>query len=196
MDVVSSTTLNLTAPASLPKGWQNVWITNPNSSPIWLANAILVVEDLFGDTDHDGLSDLWEWEHGLDPLIYQPENSSDGAFGDLDGDGVPNLIEEAFAPMGMDPRSPDSSRMPALKLEQGKAVFDYSKDKRTQINLLLEWSPDLDKWFKPGEVGYPSGLLNIDMGTGTNQTENRRIELPLLQVDRGFFRWAAERQTP
>ena len=98
--------------------------------------------------------------------------------------------------MGMDPRSADSNHMPALKLEQDKAIFNYSRDKRTKINLLLEWSPDLDKWFKPGEAGYPSGLQDIDMGTGSGQTENRRIELPIPQVDRGFFRWAAERQTP
>lgn len=40
----------------------------------------------YQDTDGDGMVDVWEEQHGLDPLV-------DDAAGDLDGDGLSNLAE-------------------------------------------------------------------------------------------------------
>ena len=54
------------------------------------------------DSDGDGLLDAWEHGHGLDPLSAE---GVDGADGDWDGDGLPNVAELAA---GTDPANPDS----------------------------------------------------------------------------------------
>ncbi len=43
------------------------------------------------DDDNDGLSDLWEFSHGLDP---KSSNGTNGMAGDLDGDGWTNQQEQ------------------------------------------------------------------------------------------------------
>ncbi|MGA1821397.1 MAG: hypothetical protein ACMUIG_02595 [Thermoplasmatota archaeon] len=59
------------------------------------------------DTDGDGMMDGWEWDAGLNPL-----NSTD-RLRDLDRDGLPNYLENAFPNatetwFQTDPRNPDS----------------------------------------------------------------------------------------
>ena len=54
------------------------------------------------DSDGDGLLDAWEHGYGLDPLSAE---GVDGAEGDWDGDGLPNVAELAA---GTDPANPDS----------------------------------------------------------------------------------------
>ena len=56
-----------------------------------------------GDTDGDGLGDLWEVENGLNPADASGAN---GAQGDPDGDGVSNAAEQAA---GTDPFNADLS---------------------------------------------------------------------------------------
>jgi uncharacterized delta-60 repeat protein len=54
------------------------------------------------DTDHDGLSDLWEFAHGLD---HNSANGVNGATGDDDADGWTNLQEQLG---NSDPKSASS----------------------------------------------------------------------------------------
>lgn len=60
---------------------------------------LLTVEVFFRDDDNDGMPDVWEIQHALDPL-----NSFDAAQ-DKDGDGHPNLSEYTA---GTDPSDPQS----------------------------------------------------------------------------------------
>lgn len=57
------------------------------------------------DTDHDGLTDKFERDHGLDPNDDGSVDPENGPNGDLDGDGVSNIQEQTD---GTDPNNSDS----------------------------------------------------------------------------------------
>jgi hypothetical protein len=63
------------------------------------------------DTDLDGMPDMWEAEHGLDPFSAVGDA---GARGDLDKDGLCNMLERAF---GLDPSVPGTNGWPATSVE-------------------------------------------------------------------------------
>ena len=192
-EVLSSSTVEIVVPPGLNAGWQDVWITHPNTGAVWLANAVLVVENVFGDSDLDGLSDQWEWSQGLDPMAYRAPGLADGALGDLDKDGVKNIVEEAFQAMQMNPHRPDAGLLPSIRRVAGAAQLDYAVDSRSQSRLQLEWSPDLRQWFKPGAPGYPAGAEDVDLGTGTGHVDQRRVRVPLPAGQQSFFRWSVDR---
>ncbi|GMQ47919.1 FG-GAP-like repeat-containing protein [Vibrio sp. 10N] len=73
--------------------------TNENEDTVWLSDIVMPI-DLDGlDSDGDGLTDAWEYSHGLDPYNAADANQ------DIDNDGLTNL-EEFFT--GTDPRSDDT----------------------------------------------------------------------------------------
>ena len=79
----TSSTLNL----------PNAWPTNGGSYTMTITNALGMATSLAaalslldGDADGDGMTDLWEWTHGLDPF-------RNDAADDADHDGVSNLNE-------------------------------------------------------------------------------------------------------
>jgi ABC-type transport system substrate-binding protein len=89
---------------------KSIWDNTPNNDPMNFSNDVPIGTGLYKwetrtpgeyiilernndyylepalDTDHDGMLDLFEYQHGLDP------NIDDGAL-DIDGDGMPNLWE-------------------------------------------------------------------------------------------------------
>lgn len=190
---LSSTSLDVQVPTGLQAGWHDITISNPNSSSTWLANSVLVVDDLFGDTDADALSDSWEWMHGFDPLASNPAGSASAALGDADGDGICNLVEAAFEAMGLDPNRSDASALPLPQFSNGRFSVDYRHDSREKSKITLAWSPDLVQWFKPGDAGYPANTQDIDLGTGTGTIQNRRITLPIPNTGAGYVRWLISR---
>lgn len=58
-----------------------------------LLNPDIQTNPLDSDTDHDGLNDKWEEDHGLDPTDDGSRNGSNGTDGDSDYDGLTNEAE-------------------------------------------------------------------------------------------------------
>jgi len=113
--------------------------TNPNSS----------------DTDQDTLSDFWEVENNLDPNSAEGE---DGADGDPDEDGSPN-IEEMFA--GTDPQSAAS-------------VFTVVSVNHNAPSITISWTTAENRFYRVLAADSPQGpwtaIAEGVIGTGQSET--------------------------
>lgn len=189
---VESNTMQIEVPGGLSLGWHDIWITHPNSEPTWLANAVLVVEDIFGDSDDDGLSDFWEVAHGFEPLIYDGPDTKFGINGDVDADGVSNLIEEAFEKMNMNPHVADIGLLPMPVINNGQVAVDFLLNPSSRLVVELQWSPNLLNWYSPGDPEYPAGIVTTDGELTPEGAKPRHIGGPVPEVTTGYFRFAVE----
>ncbi len=91
-----------------------------------------------GDSDCDGLPDLWELAHGLDPHF------AGDAWRDADGDGLPNALEYRF---GTDPLRGDTDGDGLSDLEELDAATDpldpASRDLLVRVPAELHTGPTL-----------------------------------------------------
>ncbi|NQX02697.1 hypothetical protein HQ447_18715 [bacterium] len=71
-------------------------------------NPDIQTNPLDSDTDHDGLTDKWEQDNGLDPTDDGSRNIDNGPNGDPDQDGLTNAEEFAGASNAQDTRPPIS----------------------------------------------------------------------------------------
>jgi Fibronectin type III domain len=99
------------------------------------------------DNDIDGLPDVWESVHGLNP---QDNLANQGALGDLDRDGISNLIEYAF---DLDPQVPGVGALPtpvlSLNVVDGLQYLVISYPKRlddARLTYEVQASTDLRTW--------------------------------------------------
>jgi len=103
------------------------------------------------DTDEDGMSDLWEITHGLSPTSSQGD---DGPDGDPDGDDSPN-IEEMLA--GTDPQSTAS-------------VFAVISVSSNPPSITVSWTTVADKHYRILAADNPDGpwtaIAEGKVGTG------------------------------
>ena len=91
-------------------GFSNLYEITPRPRPggVPLGSTINVniqTNPLDYDTDHDGLPDKWEEDHGLDPTDDGTRDPNNGPNGDPDGDGLINLHESWY---GADPHNSDT----------------------------------------------------------------------------------------
>jgi hypothetical protein len=104
------------------------------------------------DSDFDGMTDIWEVNHGLDPFDAA---GAAGAHGDLDNDGLANLLELAF---GLDPRVADVTGCPRITTEINAAdglpylVIRYRRLLDTgTLTYFVEVSADCQTWSQETE---------------------------------------------
>lgn len=118
--------------------------------------------DAFADLDGDGLTNIEEYEMGLDPTCCEyarwaikwslttPELADTNA--DPDGDGLPNIMEYA---LGGDPRTPDAPSVMAQVAtsieadEQGhRLTMTVTRPSTSHCNAeyVIESSSDLNQW--------------------------------------------------
>ena len=123
------------------------------------------------DLDGDGMFDVWEWLHGLDPL-----DPADAA-GDADSDGFSNG-EEAVA--DTDPGSEASYfRLTELEADSGRVLTFPASTQRLYTlsyttNLLApDWLDIRTRWPATGEV-----MSVTDTNAGTARTYRLGVERP------------------
>jgi hypothetical protein len=141
--------------------------------------------DPLADNDEDGLPDVWESVHGLNPA---DSSTTHGATGDLDGDGVSNLVEYAF---DSDPQVPGTalitsalSRNPADGLDYLVITYPKRLDNNRLTYTVLA-SGDLRAWSPPSVEETAPPVPNPN---GITVTVSIRI-LPAISasVDRKTF---------
>ena len=122
----------------------------------------------FADTDMDGLYDGWEYDNGLDPLSASGDQGLDG---DLDEDGLSNLIEQVLGtnPSNVDTDGdglPDQTETGVLAVTNGLSWLTLSAD---AIDITSQFSdPDSSL------VNYP---LNTPITIGGETITNAIIDL-------------------
>ena len=134
--------------------------------------------DPLADNDNDGLPDIWESLHGLNPADNSPV---DGATGDLDGDGVNNLVEYAF---NSDPQIPGTavltsilSRNPTDELDY--LVITYPKRLDTdRLTYTVQASTNLQDWAPASVEEAAAPVPNAD---GITVTVSVRV-LPAIST--------------
>jgi hypothetical protein len=111
-------------------------------------------DPLDSDTDHDGMNDVWERAHGLDPNDDGSINPGNGPAGYPDGDGLTNAQEQA---LGSNPKSSDTDLDGATDSEEAASGHDLTSNQshppiwiRTQrrsfhglpyIQSSMDWNP-------------------------------------------------------
>jgi hypothetical protein len=124
----------------------------------------------FVDQDGDGMSDVWEREHGFSIAVNSPPPAGEAAEADPDGDGYSNLAESQ---MGIDPfsgRSPDGILTPTVVKQPGfQNLFTVSWPSRTRLQYVVYASADLN----------PPNWFFVDWAYGTGQP----IELGIEALD-------------
>jgi hypothetical protein len=143
------------------------------------------------DVDRDGLPDGWEYSHRFD--LFDDGNGAvaNGALGDSDFDGLPNLLEFAF---NRNPTLPDASDLISLTTSaqppgDPQLLLTYIRRAHAPgIKAEIQFSPDSSVWSpEPGCLDPVSVLPNPD---GITETVTLRI-LPCpadAESRRRFFR--------
>ena len=122
----------------------------------------------FADTDMDGLYDGWEYDNGLDPLSASGDQGADG---DLDEDGLSNLIEQALgtSPSNVDTDGdglPDRTETGALAVTNGLSWLTLSAD-----------AIDITSQFPDPDTALVNYSLNTPITVGCETVTNAVIDL-------------------
>ena len=136
------------------------------------------------DTDNDGLWDGWEYDNGLDPLSVIGGNGADG---DLDEDGLANLIEQE---LGTNPSTPDTD---------GDGLADRTETGSFAVTNGLSWvmlsaeSLDITSQFSDPDSSLVNYVLNTPIVVGGETVTNAIIDmngiiyLPRKVCDNNFY---------
>jgi len=109
------------------------------------------------DLDDDDLLDDYEFANGLDPNDNGSINPANGAYGDLDGDGLSNLEEQKYgtASNKLDTDGDGVSDFDEIKLLETQAlVGDVAPFQNVQTINGSAFSDSLGEWANAGNLTY------------------------------------------
>jgi hypothetical protein len=126
---------------------------NGNDPTIWTAGTAAPLDEM--DTDRDGMSDVWELAHSLNP-----EDPTDAKL-DTDGDGLTNQQEYLC---GTDPRNAAS----ALKFEDVHfhdvgIILRFTTQTNRTYSILYTTDPVLGTWTKLKDITATRDVQNIEV---------------------------------
>jgi len=131
------------------------------------------------DADGDGLPDAWEYANGLNLFDSGSGSPDNGAFGDPNHDGIPNLLEYA---LNGDPRKPNSALLPVTTVESNpvddKLYLGFTYHRRintTGIVYSVEVSGDLTAW-SSDPTNYEEATPPAADANGITETVHLRIK--------------------
>ncbi len=104
--------------------------------------ASYATDPLDADTDHDGIPDAYERAYGLDPNDDGSIDPLNGAYGDLDADGIVNLEEYWY---GSNPTSSDSDADGLTDSEEAYSTFTDPIIADTDGDGMSDAQEDLDR---------------------------------------------------
>ena len=116
------------------------------------------------DSDGDGLLDGWEVRYGLNP---RQAGGDDGAAGDPDHDGFPNLAEQAAGTHPRDARS--ALRLKVTPAGKGRLRFDWPArpGARYQLEFALRPGAPFEAIIAPGlpvTAEFDQAGIDLDLG--------------------------------
>lgn len=162
----------------------DVVVSSANGTSTSQAGLVTVVKPV--STQNDGVPDAWKLAHGIDPGSASTAN---GPVGDLDGDGVSNLLEYA---LNTDPRAAATSPVQgisATKVADGLKYLQVSYPRRigaVDVAYTVEVSDDLALWTSPGTSFETVGT--VPAGDGITETVTVRVLPAMSSTAKKFVR--------
>lgn len=146
------------------------------------------------DGDTDGLDDAWELAHGLSVFSGVGNN---GASGDLDGDGIVNLLEMVLCG---DPNEESSAVLPKASARDGSLWISFARDTSVAAIVSVEGADRLDgPWeaLARGDgadamVSLVAGVAVLETGAGSRREVEVGQPFSPSQGSRRFLRVKAE----
>ncbi len=144
------------------------------------------------DADGDGLPDIWESAHNLNPADNGGADPLQGSAGDPDRDGISNLLEYA---LGLDPSLTDPAGLPVTALQTNLAdgllylTFQYRRlIARDGLQYIVETRPDLVATAWDGTAAGTEEISVTPNGDGITENCVVRILPSVASAPRKFVR--------
>lgn len=145
--------------------------------------------DLNGELDSDGppFTAYNEWlnywltpTEAANPALTNP-------MADIDGDGLPNLLEYA---LNLNPKKPQANGLPAPRIENGMLVLTYTKIVgATDLNYVVYESSDMNGWAPSAvanEILADDGRIQVvKASVSLGQTGTKYIQLRVTALSAG-----------
>ena len=179
-------------PAPDIRGTTTITITVSDGVETTAESFQLTVIDPDSDLDGDGLPYWWEALHGLDP---ESDDGPNGADGDLEDDGITNLLERA---LNLDPNVADRDGLPVVSIARnpdGRNHCIQISHRRlidpANLTYQIEISPHLDQWDSHPPltelVGPP-----VPLGDGITEIVTFRIKPTISESPQRYVRLRVE----